>query len=150
MTIQRIASKYAAAIVVSLAGLVAFFTASDLNKRMFGQFLTIISYMAVVIAAYAQLSCPRRRVGRAVRKAVFANDFRLLAAMLRNRKTVTYLLCFLGAACCCIGAIAQVNGDQVADKPILFHIGAPLVCVVLFWSVIYPKKQKRDGHDTEI
>lgn len=149
MTLQQITRKYTAIIVVCAAGFAAFSLCGDINRRMFGQFLTIASYMAVVITAYARLTCPRARISKAFRRAFLRNDFRLLSAMLHNRQTIIYLLCGTGALCCLLGAIAQIYGNQVAEKPILFHIGAPLVCVVLFWSIIHPSKTQNSGNDTE-
>lgn len=104
----------------------------DFYKRMFGQILSIASMMVVSVICYAHFSCVRRRVMCSVIEAL-KGDKRRLRVFFRNKRAMSLALTGISSTLIAIGQIAQISGDQVADKPIFFHMAIPLMTVVLIW-----------------
>lgn len=128
----------------------------DFQKRMFGQFLSIAACGIVSVAAHMNGDCPRRKVGRwfisLFREDKVRRFFRLIrtkegaqlalrgSAIVWGKATlskqeVANLLIGVGSTLLVIGLTAQVFSNQVADKPITFHLAIPLLCIPLFWIV---------------
>lgn len=145
LTIQKILRKYAWRLLLTVVFAAAFALLQESDRRLLAQIFLTASFFIVALVGYVKLSCPQGKFRRALWKALCCNDFRLLRLFAHSRVVKMRVMGGLGSFFCGVGAVAQIWSGQVDEKPILFFIGAPLVCFVLFWSLLDDKNPKR--HD---
>ena len=99
--------------------------------------------MTVALVSYAHIGCIRRRVMCSVLSAI-KGDSRRLMVFLKNKRAMSLFFISVSTTCLTLGLIAQIYGGQVVGKPIFFHIGMPLMNIVLFW--VATNKLSPHGH----
>lgn len=140
----RAALNYAVAFAMMGAVIALIVIVPGFYQRLFGQFLTIASYMMVALVSIYELQRTTPCLTKATLR-IFIGDMTQLRAWFSDRKGVALLLSSLGGIFACIGSVSQVYANQVAAKPIFIHIANPLICIVVYWAIT---NKVRYGNDT--
>lgn len=131
--------KYRLGLLFLIVGAGAFSLFGEEYKRLFGQFVSIVSWGAVALYSFGSLHCTPYKAKCGLKQVFIKNDWRAVKRAFANRFFLNMLLISASTTFIFLGNVAQLMADQVGDKPVLFHFGNPILCAFL-WRYINEKR----------
>ena len=138
-TTSVLLKKYRLGLLFLIVAVVAFSLFKDEHKRLFGQFVSIVSWGAVALYSFGSLHCTPYKAACGLKHVFVKNDWRAVKRAFSDRFFLNMLLISASTTFIFLGNVAQLMADQVGDKPMLFHFGNPILCAFL-WRYINEKR----------